>query len=70
MNLVLNIPFVGRALSREVAPEVEAIERAPLPVAAIAAVIAVAAVWVGVGALVLSTLGELGPLLTSMRVLP
>lgn len=76
MNFVLNVPFVGRALSRETAPEVETVEgveivetveRAPLPVGAIAAIIAFAAVWLALGAAVVSTLGDLGPLLTSIR---
>jgi hypothetical protein len=67
MNFVLNVPFVGRVLSRDAAPEVESIERAPLPMGAIAAVILAAAVWVAIGASVLSMLGELGPLLTSVR---
>ena len=68
MNFVLNIPFVGRAVTGEVAPEVETVERVPLPMGAIAAVIAVAGVWIALGVAVLTTLGEMGPLLTSMGV--
>ena len=66
MNQVLNVPFVGRVLSREEAPEAETAEISPLPVGSIVTVIAAIAVWVALGAGVLTTLGELGPLLTSI----
>ena len=67
MNQVLNLPFVGRVLSRAEAPELERAEASPLPVGPILIVIAAIAVWVAIGAAVLTTLGELGPLLTSIR---
>ena len=67
MNQVLNLPFVGRVLGRAEARELETAETSPLPVGPILIVIAAIAVWVAIGAAVLTTLGELGPLLTSIR---
>ena len=67
MNQVLNLPFIGRVLSRAEARELETAETTPLPVGSIVTVIAAIAVWVAIGVAVLTTLGELGPLLTSVR---
>jgi hypothetical protein len=66
MSLTWNVAFIGRSLSRVVTAEAESIPRPPLSLEAIAVVAAVA-VWVIIGGVVVATLGELGPLITSLR---
>jgi hypothetical protein len=67
MNLVLNLPFVGRVSSGDTASEIERVDRPPVSWGAIAVVAVAAACWLALGAGVAATLGELGPLLTSIR---
>ena len=66
MNFTWNIPVVGRLMGRVVTPDSESEQRLPLPLGAIAVAVAFA-VWVVLAVGVVATLGELGPLITSLR---
>jgi hypothetical protein len=66
MSLIWNLPFVGRSSSQVATAEDESILRPSFPSEAIALVAAIA-VWAIIGAGVVATLGELGPLITSLR---
>jgi hypothetical protein len=66
MKFVLDVPVVGRLLGRAATREAESDWRRRLPWGAIAIVV-VTAVWIALGAGVLATLDELGPLITQIR---
>ena len=66
MNYTWNLPVVGRFISRAVSPDTDSEQRLPLPLGAIAVAVAFA-VWVVLAVGVVATLGELGPLITSLR---
>jgi hypothetical protein len=67
MNFVLNVPVVGRLLGQVAASGVESEWRSQRVPWGALAIVGLTALWIALGAGVLAAVGEMGPLITSIR---